>query len=1026
METVKKKVIEITVRDRVANHIGDDYYVCGNSDYVIHFDFDEEWDALDVKTARFIAEGGILYPDQIFSGSECPMPIIKDTNNIRVGVFAGNLQTTTPARVPAVKSILCGTGTPAAPEEDAYHQAMEEMAKVATEARTQAAASAQSAEASAQSAAASAQSAVEADASAKASAQAATTAGQYSSNADAQAQAAKGHAEAAGTSAESAGKAAQTAIDNADDAEDAAKSAQEWAGRAETYASNSGTAADAAATSAQAAAASASNAATAAGNADASAKASAKSAGDAETSKGQAAQIVDEMTGGVGGLYLVKSTNNRSNRTQEEIRAAVAAGKTCILVHNGEVYTYYGEDDNAGSMCPTFAKPGKQEESGITLGYAAVDSSRRILGYRYFPAKTPNPNLLTFTGAVNATYDGSEPVIVKIPQGGGNGSASVQSDLAQNIITAPDYVKNRTHYKTDPVSIQIGDAYPTPFVDAKITQHSNDGVERVMRKISDCTPEMEDVLNDGYVGGSAGVYIAEGALIGITASGYAIKNSNGDSGVIVAIVCFKSGYTVEGLLGGRTAATCTVQVDEPGLYMFETDGTRTATSKRFTCGNHVKPLDDEYIPENVMRKDELPDMPTDDHINSLIDDKLDNFGKVTIFSATGLSTKGASYLRDPWAVELAANKKYTVIYNGKTYAYDSVIADAATGMLLIGNGAAYDMPDLNADAPFAITAVSNAIGAQMGMYGYVQVYDGSETADITILEAAAGYYYYDGSKATLVTIKELREMIFSAGTTILAETTLEVYPDEGMAFIMTPLSCEPEVGGTYTVTYNGTPYDCTAFSFAEDGIDGVMIGNTDIMGVPGGNPDAPFAMLLIPGGIDEAGDGILMYGMVIDMTGATEVTMSIVEAGGVVEEKPYVNKNVEVIDSGLTYARGVLEVRQEGNVLWMQDSGVYNFTDAFKATNNRTVLQFTLPKKLSERIPNVNGVYGTTGTVMYYPALAYENVTYTTFNCQSYIKRSAIGETEDTYQVVYTGCSAISGGGLCGFHLRMPILLVGE
>jgi hypothetical protein len=33
------------------------------------------------------------------------------------------------------------------------------------------------------------------------------------------------------------------------------------------------------------------------------------------------------------------------------------------------------------------------------------------------PQKLPNPHPITFTGAVNATYDGSEAVIVKIPQG---------------------------------------------------------------------------------------------------------------------------------------------------------------------------------------------------------------------------------------------------------------------------------------------------------------------------------------------------------------------------------------------------------------------------------------------------------------------------------------------------------------------------------------------------------------------------------------------------------------------------------
>ena len=134
---------------------------------------------------------------------------------------------------------------------------------------------------------------------------------------------------------------------------------------------------------------------------------------------------------------------------------------------------------------------------------------------------------------------------------------------------------------------------------------------------------------------------------------------------------------------------------------------------------------------------------------------------------------------------------------------------------------------------------------------------------------------------------------------------------------------------------------------------------------------------------------------------------------------------VRIIDAGLTYARGIVEVRKIGDVLWFRDSGVYNFTESFTAAKNRTVLEFDLPKTISDKIPNANGAYGTTGTIMYFPALAYENVTYTTFNCQSYIKRSAIGTDYDTYQIVYTGIESVSGGGLCGFHLTVPILLVG-
>lgn len=142
-------------------------------------------------------------------------------------------------------------------------------------------------------------------------------------------------------------------------------------------------------------------------------------------------------------------------------------------------------------------------------------------------------------------------------------------------------------------------------------------------------------------------------------------------------------------------------------------------------------------------------------------------------------------------------------------------------------------------------------------------------------------------------------------------------------------------------------------------------------------------------------------------------------------EPSYINTDIRIADQGLTYLRGIRAVKIIGSILWVVDSGVYNITDDFKTAANHTVYEFTLPKEISNLIPNVNGAYGTTGTLGYFPALAYENTTYTTFNCQSYLKRSAIGETEDTLQIVYTGLNAIkAGSGLCGFHLRMPVLLV--
>jgi hypothetical protein len=153
----------------------------------------------------------------------------------------------------------------------------------------------------------------------------------------------------------------------------------------------------------------------------------------------------------------------------------------------------------------------------------------------------------------------------------------------------------------------------------------------------------------------------------------------------------------------------------------------------------------------------------------------------------------------------------------------------------------------------------------------------------------------------------------------------------------------------------------------------------------------------------------------------TEAEAAIIEANQLICS---INNGIRVIDTGLTYSRGVVEVRKIGTLLWIIDSGVYNFTSEFTATKNRTVLEFDLPKDIANKIHNTNGVYGSTGTIAYFPALAYENTTYTSFNCQSYLKRSKVGTDSDTFQLVYTGVAACSGGGLCGFHLKMPMFLI--
>lgn len=114
----------MNITDKVARAEKHESLVCGNSDYIIEFTFDAEWDEYQTKTARFKFNDQ-NYIDVVFTGTRCPVPVLNNTNEVIVGVFAGDLKTTTPAYLRAQRSILCGSGAPVDPDPDVYHQIMQ-------------------------------------------------------------------------------------------------------------------------------------------------------------------------------------------------------------------------------------------------------------------------------------------------------------------------------------------------------------------------------------------------------------------------------------------------------------------------------------------------------------------------------------------------------------------------------------------------------------------------------------------------------------------------------------------------------------------------------------------------------------------------------------------------------------------------------------------------------------------------------------------------------------------------------------
>lgn len=139
--------LNVNVKNRVANYQqnGSDLPVCGNSGYKVNFTFDDEWNNYERKTARFIWGG--KYHDVEFTGDTCDVPVVSNTQNVMVGVYAGEMKedgymfSTTLTAIPFLISARCGnrgaqsaTGANYTNEARGYAESAKESAEQAQEA----------------------------------------------------------------------------------------------------------------------------------------------------------------------------------------------------------------------------------------------------------------------------------------------------------------------------------------------------------------------------------------------------------------------------------------------------------------------------------------------------------------------------------------------------------------------------------------------------------------------------------------------------------------------------------------------------------------------------------------------------------------------------------------------------------------------------------------------------------------------------------------------------------------------------
>lgn len=116
--------IVIKVTDKVPELVSrPEYVVCDNSDYTVMWQLDEEWAQFEHRTMQVNYKDG-TYERVLFTGDSCTLPAIPVPGPVHVGLFAGDIHTTRPARLLAVHSATTDSGEERDPTPDGYAQAI--------------------------------------------------------------------------------------------------------------------------------------------------------------------------------------------------------------------------------------------------------------------------------------------------------------------------------------------------------------------------------------------------------------------------------------------------------------------------------------------------------------------------------------------------------------------------------------------------------------------------------------------------------------------------------------------------------------------------------------------------------------------------------------------------------------------------------------------------------------------------------------------------------------------------------------
>lgn len=399
----------------------------------------------------------------------------------------------------------------------------------------------------------------------------------------------------------------------------------------------------------------------------------------------QLEQMIGEA--GNGDIFIAKSDTIPS-----EIRAAANAGKVCVYVDRGVVYTYDGESEYDS---PTFRATviADVAKGTLTERYAVLDSEgwhTYSLGGRKFV----NPQALTINGT---KYDGSKAVNLTIE--GGTGGSGLPSPEGPNLALVTDADGNWTQVERlgYPITgtVTILDRVPVAQAGIDSGVYSLLFTTPLNGKVEAGKTYNVDLCGYQFSGAAKSVVTDELTFIVI---GNAALIGGEDTGEPLSVIIVPDVVVQE--MGGTVMAGIT----DPSIIDADAEEYLTITGEGTTC----KKISFDYLPEGVGGKEIAEILP----------------------ETTVEFESGQGYIINPNATSNPINvgSQYTIVWNGvgyqcvaQEYAEDGLICSA------LGNVGAFGGSDTG--EPFVILAIySNTEGL-----GFIFIdLDGGDTATLSI------------------------------------------------------------------------------------------------------------------------------------------------------------------------------------------------------------------------------------------------------------------------------------------------------